>query len=60
MLDAQLEAWDKVIAEQSKEPFFKKVIDSQKAWVKRTVAYVSANNLNSVALDRAYKHFFSA
>ena len=34
VLNAQLAAWDKVLVEQSKEPFFKKVIDSQKAWVK--------------------------
>ncbi|HXL68423.1 MAG TPA: TRAP transporter substrate-binding protein [Xanthobacteraceae bacterium] len=58
VLDAQLAAWDRVLAEQTKEPFFKKVIDSQKAWVKRTVAYTSINNTNSVALDKAYKHFF--
>jgi TRAP-type mannitol/chloroaromatic compound transport system substrate-binding protein len=58
VLEAQLAAWDKVIAEQSKEPFFKKVIDSQKAWVKRTGAYVDANNLSSERLAKAYKHFF--
>jgi TRAP-type mannitol/chloroaromatic compound transport system substrate-binding protein len=58
VLEAQLKAWDKVIAEQSKEPFFRKVIESQKAWVKRTVGYLSANNLNSAALDAAYRHFF--
>jgi len=58
ILEAQLAAWDKVIAEQSKEPFFKKVIDSQKAWVKRTAAYVDANNLSSERLAKAYKHFF--
>jgi TRAP-type mannitol/chloroaromatic compound transport system substrate-binding protein len=58
VLAAQLEAWNKVIAEQSKEPFFRKVVDSQKAWVKRTAGYLSANNLNSAALDAAYKHFF--
>jgi TRAP-type mannitol/chloroaromatic compound transport system substrate-binding protein len=58
VLNAQLQAWDKVIAAQSQEPFFKKVIDSQKAWVKRTVAYTSINNLDSPALAAAYKHFF--
>jgi TRAP-type mannitol/chloroaromatic compound transport system substrate-binding protein len=58
VLEAQLKAWDKVIAEQSKEPFFRKVVESQKAWVKRTAAYLSANNLNSAALEAAYKHFF--
>jgi TRAP-type mannitol/chloroaromatic compound transport system substrate-binding protein len=58
VLNAQLQAWDKVIAAQSQEPFFKKVIDSQKAWVKRTGAYVQVNNNSSAALDAAYKHFF--
>jgi len=47
-----------VIAEQSKEPFFKKVIDAQKAWVKRTQPYLTVNNLSSAELAVAYKHFF--
>jgi TRAP-type mannitol/chloroaromatic compound transport system substrate-binding protein len=47
VLDAQLAAWDKVIAEQSKEPFFKKVVDSQKAWVKRTARYLLENNVDT-------------
>ncbi|MFY9992787.1 MAG: C4-dicarboxylate ABC transporter, partial [Rhodoplanes sp.] len=58
VLNDQLAAWDKVIAAQSQEPFFKKVIDSQKAWVKRTQPYLSTNNLDSAALESAYKHFF--
>lgn len=58
VLSAQLAAWDKVIENQSKEPFFAKVIASQKEWVKRTVPYLQANNLGSTALEGAYKHFF--
>lgn len=58
VLNAQLQAWDRVLAAQSQEPFFKKVIDSQKAWVKRTNAYLNVNNLDSAALQAAYKHFF--
>ncbi len=58
VLNAQLAAWDRVIAEQSKEPFFKKVIDSQKAWVKRTQPYLQLNNLGTNELAVAYKHFF--
>jgi TRAP-type mannitol/chloroaromatic compound transport system substrate-binding protein len=58
VLNAQLQAWDRVIAAQSQEPFFKKVIDSQKTWVKRTSAYLQTNNLDSNALATAYKHFF--
>src|SRR5262245_2659185 len=58
VLNAQLAAWDKVIAEQSKEAFFKKVIDAQKAWVKRTQPYFTVNNLSTAELAAAYKHFF--
>jgi TRAP-type mannitol/chloroaromatic compound transport system substrate-binding protein len=58
VLADQLAAWDKVIAEQSKEPFFKKVIESQKAWVKRTQPYLNVNNLSSAELAVAFKHFF--
>jgi TRAP-type mannitol/chloroaromatic compound transport system substrate-binding protein len=58
VLNAQLAAWDKVIAEQSKEPFFKKVLESQKEWVKRTQPYLTVNNLSTGELATAYKHFF--
>ena len=58
VLKAQLEAWSKVIEAQSKEPFFAKVIASQRDWVKRTGAYLQVNNLGSSALEAAYKHFF--
>jgi TRAP-type mannitol/chloroaromatic compound transport system substrate-binding protein len=57
LLEAELKAWDQVIAEHSKEPFFAKVIASQKAWVKRTVPAVQLINLDSVALRAAYRHF---
>lgn len=55
ILDAQLDAWVKVVAAQSQEPFFKKVIDSQKAWNKRVFAYTDVNNLDSAALASANK-----
>jgi len=58
VLNDQLAAWDKVIAEQSKEPFFKKVVESQKAWVRRIAPYLRTNNLDSNALKTAYQHFF--
>jgi len=58
VLNAQLAAWDRVLAEQTKEPFFKKVVDSQKAWNKRVVPYWVVNNNNTAALESAYKHFF--
>ena len=55
VLEAQLKAWDTVLAEQTKEPFFKKVIDSQKEWGKRVTAYWLNNNVDP---GPAYKHFF--
>jgi TRAP-type mannitol/chloroaromatic compound transport system substrate-binding protein len=58
VLRAQLAAWDKVIAEHSKEPFFAKVIASQKAWVKRLQPYLAINNLGSAERAAAYQHFF--
>jgi TRAP-type mannitol/chloroaromatic compound transport system substrate-binding protein len=59
VLNAQLAAWDRVLAEQTKEPFFKKVVESQRAWAKRTVPYWLINNNDTAALESAYKHFFS-
>ena len=57
VLNAQLRAWTTVIANQEKDPqsgaFFKKVIDSQKAWVRRTAAYFLINNNNTAALRAA-------
>jgi TRAP-type mannitol/chloroaromatic compound transport system substrate-binding protein len=58
VLRAELEAWNKVIAEYSKEPFFAKVIASQKAWVRRLEPYLQANELGSAELAAAYQHFF--
>jgi TRAP-type mannitol/chloroaromatic compound transport system substrate-binding protein len=58
VLQAQLAAWDRVIAAQSADPFFKKVIESQKAWAKRTMPYFLMDNNNTAALQAAYTHFF--
>jgi TRAP-type mannitol/chloroaromatic compound transport system substrate-binding protein len=58
ILTAQLAAWDKVLDKLSAEnAFFKKVVESQKAWVKRTVAY---QRLNEPSRDLAYGHFFKS
>jgi len=44
VLQAQLNAWTKVIDKLSGEnPFFKKVVESQRAWAKRTLAYERTN-----------------
>jgi len=55
VLEAQLAAWDKVIAKYSADAFFAKVIESQKAWAKRVVG---AQFKIEVAQGPAYKHFF--
>jgi TRAP-type mannitol/chloroaromatic compound transport system substrate-binding protein len=57
VLEAQLGAWDKVIAKYTADPFFAKVVDSQKAWAKRVVGLQFQIE---VAQAPAYKHFFGA
>jgi len=57
VLQAQLSAWDKVIAAQSEDPFFAKVVESQKAWVKRVVG---AQFEIEVDQKLAFDHFFKA
>ncbi len=57
ILEAQLAAWDRVIA-ANKDPYFVKVLNSQKAWAKRVTPYFHANNLTTAQLEVAYKHFF--
>lgn len=55
VLQAQLGAWDKVIAAKSQDAFFKKVLDSQREFAKRVVGF---RNTFHVGTDLAYKHFF--
>jgi TRAP-type mannitol/chloroaromatic compound transport system substrate-binding protein len=57
VLQAQLAAWDKVVERLSADPFFKKVIDSQKAWVKRVVGFQLEYE---VPQEMAYNHYFKA
>lgn len=57
ILKAQLAAWDKVLEKLSADPFFKKVVESQKSWVKRTVGYL---RINEPSRDLAYAHFFKS
>ncbi len=55
VLDAQLKSWDRVLAKLTKDPFFKKVVDSQKAWSERVAFY---DLMNSADYKLAYKHYF--
>ena len=52
----QLKAWDKVVDRiAAEDPFFAKVIESQKAYAKEVLGYL---NLNQPDYKLAYKHYF--
>ncbi len=55
IMNAQLKSWDKVLKRLTKDPFFKKVVDSQKAWSQRVAFY---DILNSADYKLAYDHYF--
>jgi TRAP-type mannitol/chloroaromatic compound transport system substrate-binding protein len=55
ILEAQLKAWDTVVAHYDKEEWFKKISDNQKAWAK-DVAYYQLLNAHDTKL--AYDHFY--
>lgn len=58
VLEAQLAAWDKVIERMTAaDPFFAKVVDSQKAWAKRVVGLQFDMEVDQ---KLAYDHFFKA
>jgi TRAP-type mannitol/chloroaromatic compound transport system substrate-binding protein len=55
VMQAQLASWDKVLSDLTKDPFFKKVVDSQKAWAHRVAFY---NLMNDADYKLAFKHYF--
>ncbi len=55
IMNAQLESWDKVLAKLTKDPFFKKVVDSQKVWSHRVAFY---DIINSADYKLAFDHYF--
>ncbi|MCB2092979.1 MAG: TRAP transporter substrate-binding protein [Rhodobacteraceae bacterium] len=56
VMAAQLDAWDVVVDRISQEdPFFAKVIESQKTYAKNVMGYL---NLNQPDYKLAYKHYF--
>ncbi len=58
IMDAQLKAWDVVLKPfVDDDPFFAKVVESQKAWAKRVGAYEITNNPDYAG---AYKHYFGS
>ncbi len=55
ILQAELEAWSTMIVDLETDPFIKKVLDSQRAWVERVTYY---ELLNAPDYRLAYEHFF--
>ena len=55
VFDAQLKAWDALVVNLNKDPYFKKVVDSQRAWAKRVVFY---EEYNTADFRRGYEHIF--
>ncbi|MGE0358015.1 MAG: TRAP transporter substrate-binding protein [Burkholderiales bacterium] len=56
VFDAQIKAWDVVSKRlQAEDPFFKKVVESQKAWAKRVAYY---HFLNDADYKVGYEHIF--
>lgn len=55
ILSAQLTAWSDMITTLEEDPFIKKVMDSQRDWVKRTVYY---ELMDKPDYALAYEHFF--
>jgi len=55
VMDAQLKSWDTVLEDLTKDAYFKKVVDSQKAWSERVAFYYL---LNSADYKLAFEHYF--
>ncbi len=55
IMQAQLASWDKVLKKFEKDPFFKKVVESQRAWSQRVAFY---DITNSADYKLAYQHHF--
>ena len=51
----QLQAWDKVLPKFMKDPYFAKVVESQKAWMLRVGKF---DLTNAPDYEGAYKHYF--
>jgi TRAP-type mannitol/chloroaromatic compound transport system substrate-binding protein len=55
VMDAQLAAWDKLIDQLGQDPFMKKIMDSQRAFVEKVVFYELMNSPDYVL---AYNHYY--
>ncbi len=55
VMEAQLKSWDKVLEELNESAYFKKVVDSQKAWSERVAFY---SLMNQADYKLAFNHYF--
>lgn len=55
ILEAQIAAWDEIIAELEEDPFMKKTLDSQREWVERVGFF---EIMAGADLVTAYNHYF--
>lgn len=55
VMQAQLAAWDKILPPLMEDAFFKKVVDSQKAWCEQVVYYTLLNNPD---YKMAFQHYY--
>lgn len=55
ILAAQIQAWDKLIPVLEEDPFMKKCLDSQRAWVEQVTYY---EIMNAPDYTLAYDHYF--
>jgi TRAP-type mannitol/chloroaromatic compound transport system substrate-binding protein len=55
ILKRELEVWDEIIAKKGSDPWFKKVLDSQRAFAQRAGRW---QNDTIVDFKMAYNHFF--
>jgi len=57
IMKEQLKAWDKVLPKFMEDAYFAKVVESQKAWMKRVGAYELTN---APDYEGAYNHYFGS
>jgi len=55
VMEAQLKSWDAVLEKLNQDPFFKKVVDSQRAWSERVAFYYLTN---AADYELAFNHYF--
>ena len=56
IMSAQLVSWDKVLKKlMAADPFFAKIVDSQKSWSERVAFY---DIVNAADYKLAYEHYF--